>query len=578
MPGPLQPGSEFGPYRIVERAGRGGMATVYKAYQAALSRYVAIKILPDYLADDGDFAERFKREAVAVASLRHPNIPAVFDYGQLDDRAYIITEYIDGGTLTEQLGVPLPLHYTAGILSQVASALDYAHARGLLHRDVKPANILLARDGRPILNDFGLAKMMGAEMQLSTAGQIMGTPLYMSPEQCAGEVVTPASDQYAVAVIAYQMLTGRLPFDAATPAAVIHAQIHDPLPPPRLVNPQLPAEAEMVLLKGLAKAAADRYPTCFGFTEALSRVPAAQAAAVVPPPSPPQAPSPEPAPALPMSTGVVTRVLPAAAPAEPGSQAATAGPAYTVSPDGRHYWDGAAWQPLLPASLAVPTPGQAEPASPTVTPGPAHTVSPDGRYYWDGAAWQPLLPTSLAVPTPGQAEYSARFYLGPVRVAMLFLVGGPFYSLWWIWRLYHHVKHEQLPRSHSFWTILVPLYNLKTLADQFKTVHEEGSRALGRAPFALQGVYIIWLLGLVFSGIADFSRGPAVALWLLISYSLSAIWAYLVQGGANRYLAFRLHGRSKQGFSAGEVVAATVGGLLTLLTFVGAFLQASANA
>jgi len=143
----LGAGTTIGPYRIVERLGKGGMATVYKAHQAALARYVAIKVLPEFLAEEPGFVERFQQEAVAVAKLRHPNILAVFDYGNQENVAYIVNEFIDGGTLGDQVGKPLPVDYVAESLRPVALALDYAHARGILHRDIKPSNILMSHVG-----------------------------------------------------------------------------------------------------------------------------------------------------------------------------------------------------------------------------------------------------------------------------------------------------------------------------------------------------------------------------------------------------------------------------------------------
>ena len=273
----LQPGSDFAGYRIIERAGRGGMASVYKAHQADLARYVAIKVLPDFLADDGDFRERFQHEAVAVANLRHPNIPAVYHYGHFGETAYIVTEFVDGGTLADQTGKPLPLGYTVEMLTPIASAIDYAHSRGVLHRDIKPPNVLLTRDGRPVLNDFGLARMMESEQRITQGAMVMGTPQYMSPEQCLGEDIGPGTDIYALAVVAYEMLTGRVPFTAATPAAVIMAQVRDPLPPPRAINPDISPEVERVLLKGLAKKPEDRYSSASAMIQALALAPATTA-------------------------------------------------------------------------------------------------------------------------------------------------------------------------------------------------------------------------------------------------------------------------------------------------------------
>ena len=281
----LAPGATMGPYRILEQIGRGGMATVYKAYQAALARNVAIKVLPAFFAEEEGFRERFQQEAIAVAKLRHPNVLAVFDYGEEGGVTYIVSEFVDGGTLAEQVGQPLPVDYVVRILSPIASALDYAHSRGVLHRDVKPSNILLERDGTPILSDFGLAKMIGSLPRLTRTGTTVGTPEYMAPEQGEGEAVGPPADHYALAVIAYEMLTGRVPFTADTPLAVLLAHMHKPLPLPRAVNPAIPPGVEAVLLKGLAKPPGDRYPTASQFVSELAAAAARAPVAAAAPPS-----------------------------------------------------------------------------------------------------------------------------------------------------------------------------------------------------------------------------------------------------------------------------------------------------
>jgi serine/threonine protein kinase len=330
----LAPGTDIGPYRIVEQLGRGGMATVYKAHQAALARYVAVKVLPEFLAEEPGFAERFQQEAVAVAKLRHPNILAVYDYGKQDAIAYIVTEFVDGGTLADQVGKPLPVDYIADVLRPVASALDYAHARGILHRDIKPSNILLAHDGTPVLADFGLAKMLeSGGPALTQAGMIVGTPEYMSPEQCSGGDVGPAADLYSLAVVAYEMLTGRPPFTAATPAAVIMAQLHNPLPPPRSLNPDITPAVEAVLLKGLARSPSARYGRAGELVKALAEAtedetePAhtiVRPAPLTPPPMPAPVHTPAPAPPVPQSP-------------------------WAVQPQ--------AWPPTQPPAQVAPTPG-----------------------------------------------------------------------------------------------------------------------------------------------------------------------------------------------------------------------------
>jgi serine/threonine protein kinase len=150
----LAPGVQVGPYQVVEQIGRGGMATVFKAYQPALERMVALKVLPDVLAEDPDFRERFRREAVAIAKLRHPSILTVYDHGEFDDQLYIVTEFVEGGTFAGELGKPLGVPRTRDVLGAIASALDYAHRQGVLHRDVKPSNILINKEGAAILGDF----------------------------------------------------------------------------------------------------------------------------------------------------------------------------------------------------------------------------------------------------------------------------------------------------------------------------------------------------------------------------------------------------------------------------------------
>jgi serine/threonine protein kinase len=306
----LEPGSMIGPYRVIERIGAGGMATVYKAHHDALSRYVALKILPEFLAEQEGFKERFQQEAVAIAHLRHPSILAVYDYGEQDGTSYIVEEFVEGGTLSERMGKPHALAETVAILSPIASALDYAHARGVLHRDVKPSNIMLTADNTPILGDFGLAKMMGGSEHLTMSGMIVGTPEYMAPEQCTGLPIDAAADVYSLGVVAYQMLTGQVPFTAETPAAVIVAQMRGELPPPRSINPDLSPSAESALLKGLTKKPDDRWPKAGDLIGALAAAeatatstaaPAAVSGVAAPPVTMVLTPPPTPPPSYPSS-------------------------------------------------------------------------------------------------------------------------------------------------------------------------------------------------------------------------------------------------------------------------------------
>ena len=190
-------GKQFGPYQIVAPLGEGGMAAVYKAYQPSMERYVAIKVLPRQMAESAEFIARFKREAHLLAQLQHPHILSVFDYGQTDGYTYIVMPFIQSGTLSDVLKTRrLSLPEIRRIIVQVGDALGYAHARGMIHRDVKPSNVLIDERGNCLLTDFGLARMTDASAKLTSSGAIMGTPAYMSPEQGAGQTLDGRSDIY----------------------------------------------------------------------------------------------------------------------------------------------------------------------------------------------------------------------------------------------------------------------------------------------------------------------------------------------------------------------------------------------
>jgi len=310
----LTPGATLGNYQIVEKIGAGGMGSVYKAYQPALGRYVAIKVLPPQTAGDPSFAERFALEARAIGKLRHPNIVTAYDFSQQGDLAFLVSDFIDGGTLADQLGTPLPLEYVLTILTPIAAALDYAHARGVVHRDVKPQNILLSHDGTPVLTDFGLAKIIGPGSGATQAGALMGTAEYIAPECASGaEAAGPAADQYAVAIMAYQLLVGRHPFPSDNPISALMAHVHKPVPVPSTIGVPLPANVESALLRGLAKKPEERFARISDFVRALGApappIPVASLAAPAPslPPTAAQPPTPSLPPARP-------RTLP---PAEP---------------------------------------------------------------------------------------------------------------------------------------------------------------------------------------------------------------------------------------------------------------------
>ncbi len=267
-------GQTIGRYRIIEQVGHGGMADVYKAYQPSLDRHVAIKVIHPFLADDADFLSRFEREAKVVATLRHPNIVQVYDFDAEGGLYYMVMEFIDGGTLKTLLetmqarGASVSLDDAVRIILSVGSALKYAHSRGMVHRDVKPANVMITSDGHVILTDFGIAKIVSAT-KLTASGAMVGTPAYMSPEQGRGEPGDERSDLYSLGVMLYQMVTGRLPYDADTPVALVLKHINEPLPLPTALRPDLSPEIEHVIVKALAKNPADRYQTVNAMTTDL---------------------------------------------------------------------------------------------------------------------------------------------------------------------------------------------------------------------------------------------------------------------------------------------------------------------
>jgi eukaryotic-like serine/threonine-protein kinase len=286
-----------GRYRLDELLGRGGMSEVWAAEDLELGRRVAIKLL----APDADQA-RFEREARAVASLAHPNVTQLYDYGEEHGRPYMVLEYLPGGTLEDRLdGKPLPDDETSAIAAGVAAGLAHAHARGVVHRDLKPANVLFDEEGRPKLADFGIARMAVGEGTLTEAGTVLGTAAYISPEQASGEPASPASDVYSFGVILYRLLTGRLPFESKDPMQLV--LMHRDVPPPPITSfrEDVPVGLEATAAAALAKDPRDRpadgaallrelgVPTVAGLTTAATAI-AGAPTQVLPPAGPPPAP------------------------------------------------------------------------------------------------------------------------------------------------------------------------------------------------------------------------------------------------------------------------------------------------
>jgi serine/threonine protein kinase len=291
----IAPGTKLGQYEVQDFIGQGAMGLVYRAYHAQLQRTGAVKVLQG-IAPDPDSTARFRHEAQAIAQMRHPNIVNVYDFGEHDGTPYMIIEYVPGGSLANRLSQgPLEPAASLKYLRGIASGLDYAHGLGIVHRDVKPANVLLEKDDTPVLADFGLAKLLQGSSLKSMTGVTTGTPAYMAPEQVTGSKVGPAADRYALATIAYEMLTGVIPFDGEGLMELLYAHVHREPAPPSARNHSLGPRVDAVIMRGLAKDPAARWDSCTAMIDALSaalarRPEPAVARTVVMAPAPPTAP------------------------------------------------------------------------------------------------------------------------------------------------------------------------------------------------------------------------------------------------------------------------------------------------
>ncbi|MGH2618983.1 MAG: serine/threonine-protein kinase [Anaerolineales bacterium] len=262
-------GRLFGHYRILERIGRGGMATVYHADDRKSGADVAIKFISPALAENEDFLKRFRREVKLVAGLDHPNIVPVFDYGEQEGYAYVVMPRLRLGSLADRIKqAPLSLEAGGKLLDQVAAALDYAHRHGIVHRDVKPSNILLDGDGNALLGDFGLARSDKATFSL-TGSALIGTPAYIAPELVRGEKADVHCDQYSLGVILFELATGTLPFDATTPIAAALKHVSEPFPFARSRSPNVPESVERVILRATAKNPSSRFASISEMNAAL---------------------------------------------------------------------------------------------------------------------------------------------------------------------------------------------------------------------------------------------------------------------------------------------------------------------
>jgi Tol biopolymer transport system component/serine/threonine protein kinase len=432
-------GSTINGYHVTRFIARGGMGAVFEATQVSLERQVAIKFLYPYLSDDPTFRDRFQREARSIARLNHPNIVRVLDFGSYEAFHYMVMDLIDSESLRARLvrlhkdGARMDVNEAVRILQQVGNALTYAHSLGMIHRDVKPGNVLLGRNGQAFLADFGVVKLAG-DTQITTTGTLVGTPDYMAPEQSTGTVpVGPAADQYSLAIIAYEMLTARVPFQAPTPVAVLHKHVVEPPLPPRSLLPWIPADTEAALLRALAKNPADRFETVdafvYAFGSSLTNIAAPDAQTAIwwsgqgPQTPPPNPHTPTSAPgygafAPPPVTGNGGATPPPTGAGYPQTGAGAGQPPtfppYAVGPAS------------TPVSYGGPPSHYSQPSQPSQPSYPGMTNT-TGQYPYAGqgsAGGPPMTPPPAVAPVPNGSDRSPALWQGLGVLALLVLVVG----------------------------------------------------------------------------------------------------------------------------------------------------------
>lgn len=266
-------GRSIDKYKVEAIIGQGGTAVVYRAYQPQLERWVAIKVLKANQDKGTDFLERFRQEAKAIALLRHPNILTVYDYGEEEKMPYIVMEYVPGGTLQEEMGKrPMAWENAASLILPIGHALAHGHEAGIVHCDVKPGNILLARPDWALLADFGLLQIQALARNQNKEGTLTGTPAYFAPEQVIGEPIDQRADIYSLALVLYQLVTGHLPFSGKSIIELMLARLNHPPYPPTKLNNDIPSKLEPILLKALARETKDRYSSMLEFTADLQSI------------------------------------------------------------------------------------------------------------------------------------------------------------------------------------------------------------------------------------------------------------------------------------------------------------------